>query len=351
MEKKSYESYNEIHGSYEAIHKTYQVMMEKKEEIAQFFKEETEWIFLACGSSYWMSLSAARMVRFRIKTYAEAVKAGDVITNPQEYQYRFKKPVFVVPSRSGMTGELLDAIKLLKEYYPQAKIFSVTEYEINGVKELSDMNISISWANEKSVCQTRSFNCLWTAFIVIIAICGKQTKLLLDLEKYLKKAPELYKKGELLVRKIIEDMGCPTHVVTLGSGIQYGVVIEGAYIVIEMAEQNANYYQVMEYRHGPIVTAKEGTLVNICSGGNRTRSLEKKMAEEIRKYGAKTVSVTCRKDMDSDDYNISLEEEYEPEIAALYFIFVQQSLAYHIAIYQKKDPDNPGELVRYIVYQ
>ena len=34
-------------------------------------------------------------------------------------------------------------------------------------------------------------------------------------------------------------------------------------IVTEMAEQPANYYQLLEYRHGPIVAAGKNTVVFI----------------------------------------------------------------------------------------
>jgi fructoselysine-6-P-deglycase FrlB-like protein len=125
------------------------------------------------------------------------------------------------------------------------------------------------------------------------------------------------------------------------------VTIEGAYIAIEMAQFDANYYQLLEYRHGPIVTAKPGTAVFICSGGHSEH--ERKIAAEIRAAGAKVYAVVPS-EVDWADYAFSLDGNYEKEIVALHFAFVMQSFAYHFAVSRGNNPDSPGNLVPYIVY-
>jgi fructoselysine-6-P-deglycase FrlB-like protein len=240
----------------------------------------------------------------------------------------------------------------VKEMYPESRVFSIVEYPDNLLGAKSDLTLHIDWANEKSVCQTRSFSNIYTACTTIAALIGGDGAFIENLREYLKNAPDLYAKHEPVIREIA-DASKIKSLVTLGSGLQYGLTIQGAYIVIEMAQFDANYYQLLEYRHGPIVTAKEGTAVFICSGAFDEH--ERKIAEEAREAGAKVYAATLSA-VDWADYAFSLdgsyakEKEIAKEIIALHFVFIMQSFAYHFAVSHGKNPDSPGNLVPFIVY-
>ena len=344
----NFNSHKEIHFSYRQMERTMDEVFSRKSEIESFFSAEGDFVFVACGSSYWMSLSAADVLRKHTGKNTFAVKAGDVVLSPAEYKGRYRNPVFIAPSRSGMSRELIDALKWLMAEYPASKLFSITEYEENEIKNISDYNISLPFVNEISVCQTRSFSSLYTAFLAISSILSKG-ELEKEMRTYFAAAPKTYKEGEVKVKQLIDSMGHIDHLVTLGAGLQYGIVIEGAYIVIEMAQMPCNYYQTLEYRHGPIVTARENTLTLLCSAGKEALPHEIKMAKEARAAGSTVVMVWG----DGDGWDgplFSLEKEYSPEVVALYFIFIAQSAAYHIALKRKLDPDKPGALTPFIVY-
>ena len=347
MNQKHYDSYDEIHTSYREISQTMETVLAQSQAVREFFRQERELVFIACGSSYWMSMSAAMTLRLRTGCKATAIKAGEIVLAPGDYRNLFERPVIITPSRSGSTSEVLEAVRIFKEFYPGAKVFSITEYENTKLAAISDYNVSIPWANEISVCQTRSFNCLWTCFITIAAILADDGKLLSDLKDYLSRAPGLYAKGERLVHQILGDMGGVSLALTLGSGRQYGVVIESAYIITEMAELASNYYHLMEYRHGPVVTAGEHVLIGVCNASERTLPYEEKMSQEARERGGKVVAVT-RRPVDWADYNLSLDRDYEPEIVSLFFVFLHQSLAHYISLERGRNPDEPGNLVRFI---
>ena len=344
-----YLSYDEIHKQYISLGQTLDYMLENKNQITDFFSDDSnsgDIVFVACGSSYWMSLSAHKTMRLKTNRRSYAVKAADVVLCPEEFRGLYDNPVFVCPSRSGRTKEVLDAVYILKSIYTDSRVLSVIEYTENDLGAQSDLTLYINWANEKSVCQTRSFSNLYTAFTVMAAAIGGDEAFIANLREYIKNAPDLYAKHEPIIREIA-DAAKVKSIVTLGSGLQYGVAVEGAYIIIEMAQFDANYYQLLEYRHGPVVTAGPGTLVFICSGGHDTH--ERKLAGEIRETGAKVYAVTLS-DADWADGVFSMGGNYAKEIIALHFIFVMQSLAYYFAVSHGKSPDNPGNLVSYIKY-
>lgn len=342
----NYLSHPEIHHQYTSMSRTLDYMLEHTDQLREFFTGDGDIVFIGCGSSYWMSLSAHKTMKMKTGRRSYAVKAGDVVLNPEEFTDLYDNPIFLCPSRSGRTKEVLDAVEIMTATYPGAKVFSITVYAENELVKKSDMNLSIPWTNEESVCQTRTFSNLYVACTALAAILGADDTYIETLRNYLKVAPPLFARHEAITRQLA-DTSVTTSVVALGGGLQYGVVIEGAYIVIEMAEFAANYYQLLEYRHGPIVTADEGTIVFICTG--MPKEHERKMAEEIRATGAKVYAV-AESTVDWADHTFSLDCTYNKEILALHFVFVMQSFAHYFSIARGKNPDSPGNLISFIIY-
>lgn len=344
-----YLSHGEIHKQYISLGQTLGYVLDNKSRIVDFFSRGSnsgDIVFVACGSSYWMSLSAHKTMKLKTGRRSYAVKASEVVLCPEEFRGAYDDPVFICPSRSGRTQELLDAVEILKSMYPGSRVLSIVEYADNKLASNSDLSLNIGWANEDSVCQTRSFSNLYTACATMAALIGDDRAFIENLRKYLQNAPSLYLKHEAPICEIA-DAAKIKSIVALGSGLQYGIAVEGAYIVIEMSQFDANYFQLLEYRHGPIVTATPGTAVFICSGMHSGH--ERKIAGEIRAAGAKVYAVATS-DVDWADHAFSLDGDYEKEIIALHFIFVMQSFAYHFAVSHGRNPDNPGNLVPYIVY-
>jgi fructoselysine-6-P-deglycase FrlB-like protein len=343
----SYLSYEEIHTQYKAHVQTVDYLLQNKKQIAEFFALPGDVVFIGCGSSYWNSLSAYKTMQLFTGIRSHAVKAADVLICPEEFKNLYVDPIFICPSRSGLTKELLEAVKILKSLYPAGWVVSITEYQDNKLAGMSDLNFNTSWAKESSVCQTRSMANLYTAAITIAAIVGEKYDFIERLRGYLAIAPELYAEDEVFI-KAIADPADIDAVTCLGTGLQFGITIAGAYIVIEMAEFNSNYFQLLEYRHGPIVTAGKKTVVFICSS-DQSETYEKKLAGEIRETGARVFAVTPARRAWAD-HSFCIGGGFDKEIIALHFAFVLQSFAFHFSIARGKNPDNPGNLVQYIIY-
>jgi fructoselysine-6-P-deglycase FrlB-like protein len=343
----TYLSYEEIHSQHRAHVKTVDYLLQNGKRIADFFALSGDVVFIGCGSSYWNSLSAYKTMRLFTGIRSYAVKAADVLICPEEFKDLYSDPVFICPSRSGLTKELLGAVKILKSLYPRGRVVSITEYEDNKLAGISDLNFNTSWAKESSVCQTRSMANLYTAAVTMAAIIGQKYDFIEGLKRYLTIAPELYSEHESFIKTITDPANIDA-VTCLGTGLQFGITIAGAYIVIEMAEFNANYFQLLEYRHGPIVTAGEKTAVFICSS-DQSAGYEKKLAGEIRETGARVFAVTPV-NRTWADHSFCIGGGFDKEITALHFAFVLQSFAFHFSVARGKNPDNPGKLVQYIDY-
>lgn len=340
-----YESYREIYGQEEALGKTLDLIEGREAEIRAFFDAQQYdcIVFLACGSSYWSSLSAGMTMQALTGKTCCAVKSGDVVLNPADYMQRSWKPLIITPSRSGATTETLRAARLFRSVYG-SEIFSLTEYPDCPLKAISALNLELPWANEISVCQTRSFTCLYVAMLAVAAVVGNNKELLADLRRYVGELPRLSREAEALVDRMAAELPDWRSLVALGFGRQYGVVIEGAYISIEMAQLPAHYFGTLEWRHGPIVLADSSYLVCLTSGGDEPRALEEGMAEDTRDKGAHVLAITALGNFTNADYQLSLGWCATPETVALLSMLVMQGVAYKQAILRGLDPDHPGDL-------
>lgn len=343
----NYEAFNEISGQSNALKQTFDYVSAKRHDVESFFEHAGEVVFVGCGSSYWASLSASRTFSFYTKRRTFAVKAGDIVMNPDEYSTVYDNPLLVCPSRSGATTEQLEAIRILREFYKDVPVLAIVEYENSALEKLSAVSLNIPWANEISVCQTRSFSCLYLAMVLIAAIASGNDYLLSGMKKYVNAAPALHKKGEGAVNDIVNNFRDFDYLIAIGSGRQYGVVIEGAYIGIEMALLKSNYYTVLELRHGPIVTVNDKTLVAIVSNSNALE-LEENMTRDARKQGAKVLAVTSESSFNNADWVFSMNGDYPVEAVALYYLYLMQLFAYYQAVRLDLDPDHPGDLIPYI---
>jgi glutamine---fructose-6-phosphate transaminase (isomerizing) len=343
-----YHSHDEIFQQGASLKLTHAAVSAQADVVARMFDEARtgEIVILACGSSYWLSMSACMTIREKTGIRCTAVKSGDVVMNPEFYRKAYEKPLVLAPSRSGNTSETLLAVKMFKEWYG-SKVLGVAEYPGAAILALCDAGIRLPWANEASVCQTRSFSNLYFALVLMAAIVGNDSVLRKDLLAYSDEADQLALRAEPRIRKWVDSFPEWTHTVGLGNGKLYGVCVEGVYIGIEMAQMPGNYYGLLEYRHGPIVTAGPHVLAIILSGGNG-RDLEGKMASEIRFKGAKVISISDETQLAGTDDGFVMGRSATPEATALFGVMVMQGFAYWKAVGLGIDPDNPKGLVPFI---
>ena len=341
----TYFSKKEIEKSYNSLRLTFDYILDNKEKVKYALEEAKEVIFIGCGSSYWACLSASRSFMKHTSKRATAYKGTELAMGFKD-DIHLDNPLFIIATRSGETIELIKTLEWIRKEYPDNKVISISEYPNNKIADMSDISLSIPWADEKSVCQTRSFLNLLLAMYVLI---NEDEVLISDIKDYLDCAEMHYKNMQESALRIVDRMS-EAKIVTLGSGINYGSVIEGAYIITEMAAEVASFYQTLEYRHGPIVTCDENTYIFLCNSKKESIDDETKMLKEAREHMAKTVICSCSEKIHDVDEYVCLDKEHSEEVKGLFFTSFLQHIAHYLAIKLGKDPDKPGDLVKYITY-
>ncbi|WP_428379300.1 SIS domain-containing protein [Olsenella sp. Marseille-QA0557] len=338
-----YMAYNEIFNSSENLKKSYDYLSSRREELVSFIRdaEPDEIVFLGSGSSYWLSMAAALSWQRETGMRCSAIKSCDVVMDPVCFEHCFNRPLIICASRSGMTAETnIASERLISTYH--APLLVISEAEGTPMAQRAGMFACMPWAHEGSVMQTQSFVNLYLSLIVLAAFVSDNTELLNEIQQYLDRLPQI--SGDVAQRtKDIRYEVFPEYrrLVSLGSGCQYGVAIEGAYVQQEIGKMQSSYFSTLEYRHGPFLTNTDDTLFCVTSLGHNLE-LEEHAIAELHRTKAKVLVISDKQELKGADLSFSLGYATKPEVVALYAILIMQGLAYWQAIRSNGNPDNPS---------
>jgi glutamine---fructose-6-phosphate transaminase (isomerizing) len=212
----------------------------------------------------------------------------------------------VAVSRSGTTTEVLQALESLP---PTTVRTAITADGDAPVAAGCDHIIDASFANELSVVQTRfpsSVLVLWRA-----AMGEPAAAIVSDGERALAQAPGA-------------DATRYDHFVFLGRGWTVGLAHEAALKMRESAQAWSESHPALDYRHGPISAAREGSLV-VSLGG-----VDEDLLDDVRATGATVL---------------------DPDLDPLARLVVCQRLAVAAGESRGLDVDRPRHLTRSVILE
>ena len=126
------------------------------DDIRKRFRDATEWLFIGCGSSYYIALSAAASWSAITGRRARAVAASELLLYPELALAGAKNIAPVLISRSGRTSEVLRAGELL-EGEKNIRTLAVTCSPNQPLEKIASTTLALFSADEKSTVMKRSF--------------------------------------------------------------------------------------------------------------------------------------------------------------------------------------------------
>ena len=191
---------------------------------------------VGCGTSLYVARAFAAL--------RETLGRGETDAFPaSEYPLTRRYDAVVLISRSGTTTEVL---RLLEDLGPGAPTTAITAVAGSPTAERSGRAIVLDFADERSVVQTRfattTLALLRTHVGDDVGAAARDAATALDLE-------------------LPVPPGAFEHVVFLGTGWTVGLAEEAALKLREAAAVRSEAYPAMEYRHGPISSAGDGSFV------------------------------------------------------------------------------------------
>ncbi len=319
------------------------------QHLADIFSPRSPWLFVGCGSSYYLSRLIAALWTKYFYIPATAVPASELLFAPEETLRRTGAEQIVLMSRSGETTEVLRAAELLQAH-KTVQSLGVTCNPESVLEKLCTHAFKLTWADEKSVVMTRSFTAILLSFqrLALQFIGDNHLSAALDL---------LPQKGQVWldnnaqkIQKFASKRKFKDYVF-LGQGVNYWLAQEAGLKVTEMSSSYAQVYHSLEFRHGPRSIAGPDTLITFFMS-DVAATAETELCAELKELGAATCVVVNRatpKLQKNADLLIELALD-GPEFARYAVSAIPAHLlGTSIGLRKGLNPDAPKNLTRAVV--
>ncbi len=261
------------------------------ERFVEIFSPRSPWLFVGCGSSYFLSRLISALWNKHTYIPATAVPASELLFAPEETLRRVGAEQIVLMSRSGETTEVIRAAELLQSH-KTVQTLAVTCNPASVLAKLCTHSFVLDWADERSTVMTRSFTAIMLAFqrLGLQFVGDNQFSAALD---------ELPRKGEAWfeanARKIQVFAAKRKFVdyVFLGQGVHYWLAQEAALKVMEMSSSYSQVFHSLEFRHGPRSIAGPDTLITFYIS-DAAKEAETTLLRELKELGAATCVIVDR---------------------------------------------------------
>lgn len=350
VDGKGHRSYEEIMSEPKVWAASLQELEEhgRYEQVLKPLGKSEEWVFVGCGSSYYVAQAAAWSWTAITGQRAKAVPASELLFYPDQVLGDAKcQPVLI--SRSGHTTEMLMAADYL-EGERNIRTLAISCATGQDLEKRATSTLLLPAADEKSTVMTRSFTSMLIGLQGLAGwVSGKQ-----DFLQALKQMPaEAQKALEALQPRVKEFAHSNEFAdyVFMGQGPFFGIASEGQLKVTEMSCSYAQVFHTLEFRHGPKSIVSPQTLLTFFLAESTGKS-EQEVLTEMKELGGTTLVITNRANEEvqrAADFLIELELDV-PEVARLAaHILAPQLLGLYLGLKRGFDPDEPRNLSRVVV--
>ena len=309
----------------------------------------------ACGTSWHAGLIGKLLIEKFSNTPVSVEYAS-------EFRYNHtlidSQTVVIAISQSGETADTLAAIKKANDY--GAVTVGICNVPGSSVGRETDCGIYTRCGHEVGVASTKAF----TAQISILYLLGLKLsyakgrmskaslKRHLDYGDSLKKIQSLFHQ-EKLIQKIARKYKNATDFLYLGRGMNFPIALEGALKLKEISYIHAEGYPAAEMKHGPIALIDKNMPSVFIVPKDKTYEKIISNIQEIKSRKGKIIIVTNSRDKILKE--LANDLIIVPRSNIYLFIhlatIVLQLFAYHVAVMNKHNVDQPRNLAKSVTVE
>ncbi|HZQ21552.1 MAG TPA: SIS domain-containing protein [Terriglobales bacterium] len=319
------------------------------EEIVRDFKDASEWIFVGCGSSYYVAQSVAFSWTLLTGLRARAVPASELLLFPDTLLTGTEDIAAVVISRSGQTSEAVAAAGLL-EKEKGIRTLAVSCAADRPLEHISSSILALLPADEESTVMTRSFTSMLLGLQYLASHLAGNHGFGKSLHKLAPAAEVVLPAFHSRIRDFVQERQFADYI-CLGQGPFFGIASECALKITEMSLSYAQNFHALEFRHGPkSVVGPETLIMFLLSETGYEEECE--VLQEIKSLGGTTLAIANRADERARAASdLVIEFGFElPELARLApYTFAGQLIGLYTGLKKGVDPDNPRHLTRVVI--
>jgi fructoselysine-6-P-deglycase FrlB-like protein len=217
--------------------------------------------------------------------------------------------------------------------------------EDSALSALSDYTVTLPWAFDESVCQTRTVTNFYLALLYLSAFYDENEALLDDVKKAVSGVSALLAEWRPTLVDIVKNKNI-ADVVVLADGVLCGIAEEAALAFTEISFISGKYFNLLDYRHGPKVLNSQSTLTIVVIQPGETK-MQTDLLNDIKACGGTTVVIQPAGSGFKGDFTIDCEYAFFPTYGII-LINAAQVIALEKALANGINPDKPAGLTAWI---
>ena len=313
---------------------------------------------VACGTSYYASLIG----KYWIERLARLPVDVEVAS-----EFRYRDPVLdpdgvtILISQSGETADTLAALRHCKN--AGQKVLSVVNVKNSSLDREAHGTLMTMAGPEFGVASTKAFTAqltLLAAMAIDLAIKrgflteAEESRLVRLLLETPAQMAEVLGHDEA-IKTIAKNIIAPARdVLYLGRGHIFPLALEGALKLKELSYIHAEGYAAGEIKHGPIALVDEKVPVVIMAPTDPLFPKTMSNLEEVRSRGGQVVFIGDRRGFErlaAEPAGAIAINQVDPFVAPIVYAPVVQLLAYHAAVFNGTDVDQPRNLAKSVTVE
>lgn len=343
MSEKRTNTYQEIKSQPDVWAEAIKVYQAQQNPTISFWKQGgfDQVIFTGCGSTYYLSRSAAAIFQSTTSVPSFAYPASELIFFPELAYPQGRNTLLVTVSRSGETTETLEAIPVFRRL-DIGKVLAVTCYSDSSLAKAADYVLAVDASQEKSIAQTRSF----TSMVILIQalaghLAGGDITMMNKLPAIVSR---LFGDYEGLAKELAERADLQRFFF-LGSGLLNGIANEAMLKMKEMSLSYSEAFHMLEFRHGPMSMVDESVLV-VGLLSNPAFKQETAVLKDMKALGASILAIGEEANQELIDMEgvITLNTQLPEWGRPVTYLPILQLMAFYRSLFKGLDPDKPTNL-------
>lgn len=313
----------------------------------QLARPGAEWIFVGCGTSYYLAQAAASSFN-ALKLAARAVPASDLLLYPALTLQAGRVYIPVVISRSGRTSEAVRAAQMLEKQF-DLRTIAITCASGQPLEPACTVTLKLFDADEQSTVMTRSFTSMLLGLQYLAATVSGDEVFRRALTELSAQAEPLLRDVPPSLRLFVESRSF-SDFVFLAQGPLFGIASE---CMLKVTESSCSYAQVfhsLEFRHGPKSIAAPDTLITFLMS-ETSYAAEVELLEEMKALGAATMVIANRiesRAQQASDFAIELGLQAPEYARTAAYVMWGQLYGVYYGLKKGLNPDSPKNLTRVV---
>jgi len=319
------------------------------EKLRSCLDPSAHWLFIGCGSSYYIAQAAAASWTAITGGAAKAMPASELLLFPDGALAETASCQPVLISRSGHTSEVLKVAEYL-ESSRKMRTLAISCAHNQPLEGIATYSLCLPAADERSTVMTRSFSSMLLGLQFLAATLAGNAEFLNALRSLPAPAQDALDRLVPTIREFVGRKQFENYVF-LAQGPLIGLAAEAQLKVMEMSCSYAQSYHALEFRHGPKSIVDPEVLVCFMLSES-AQETELEVLQETKALGATTLVVANQASPRARHHADLLLELNLPvfEVARLAaYAFAGQLLGFYTGLKKDQNPDAPRHLTRVVL--